>query len=244
MRKSKKNSNRRTRRKTINKQRNKKSKKYYGGYVISVRDFFEDPWKYHSFSHSTGQQSMPGPYHGPWLVIRSGVKYKNIIDGRTDATYSTWIPPDNTNQHLYYTIDMVNRAALETSPDVWFTITGKTFDTNPVIYRHMNKPLKDNELRLTTAILHAESPPIFGKDGIAFKIDDSKMYIETPIEYDPQHTKLKREILEETQRMLSDKSGIEKERVLSGLQQQIDTAYAGVDKSNEVLYKVKAKIKR
>ena len=243
MGKSKKNPNRRTRRKTINKQRNKKPQKYYGGYVISVRDFFEHPFKYRTNMYGSGYEGLPSDQGRIWLVIRSGVKYKNIVNGKTDARYSTWIPPDNENQHLYYIIDNIIHAP-GSPPDFRFSIRGPNIDGGAVVvYNHIRNILKDDDLRLTTSILHSGSPPIFEKDGIAFKIDDSKMYIETPIEHDPLHTKLKKEILEETQRMLTDKSGIEKERALSELQQQIDTANAGLDKSKEALDKIKAKIK-
>jgi hypothetical protein len=173
MRKSKKNSNRRSRRKTINRQRNKKSKKYYGGYVISVRDFFKDPWKY----RWAGDDRLPN------LIINEGVQYKEF-KGLTKTTYIdaiSKIPYKTTKQPEKKQLSTYGDGKGGLSSSTSFILVGS--DTHKGI-------IEDNNL-----ILIKKSGTFV--EGISYKIDDSKMYIESKFDYDPLHEKLKREILEE-----------------------------------------------
>ena len=162
-----------------NRKKTLKSKKQRGGYVVKLQDYDENIDEYNK---------IPASYR---LIVLKGSHYSIEEHGQTTNNLTT-------DKHIEYIITKPER-----SPSYRLESTDRSLDVDfggmmkrPQEYIGSYDPIAE-EFTLVRL-----SQPIPLK--IIYHLDNSKIYIETPREIDPTHSKLKADILHEVKGMVTD----------------------------------------
>jgi hypothetical protein len=182
-------------RKHQNRKKTLKSKKQKGGYVVKLQDYHENIDEYNK---------IPATYR---LIVLKGSNYSIEEHGRTTNL--------TTDKHIEYiiTYNRYSKGVLVSYPYRLESTEMK----RPQEYMGSYDPTAQE----FTLIRLNQPVPL----KIIYHLDESKQYIETPLEIDPTHSKLKADILREVKsdilrdvkEMMSSKSTGVKSRELQDI---------------------------